>query len=371
MHRACGLASVGAPAACEAQRAVMTRAKRPAASGVRCGFTLVELLVVVGIISVLIALLLPALNAAGAAARRVACASNLRQLGQAMMMYASDNGGNFPRGYWLPYYPLNSTTEFNYNSSSDHTWFGLRGYTDPAAVNPFGNPAVWNGDDVSPPWQTNARPGDNDVTEAMFLLLRTYNLPAVLFLCPANYNLYPDTFGGVGPLNRSNFGSPYNLGYSMALPYPDRNSAHNIGYKWSMLCDPEFAVMADLNPGESLNGVNGRNCVVSYSGLYGGAGPQTPTDPAQLQTLANSNNHDKKGQNVLYADGHVEWAQTAFAGYHNDNIYTWAGPPGVTSGLNNQWTSVSQIALWLNNRNDSMMQPSEEAQTIGRGIGVE
>ena len=62
----------------------------------RMGFTLVELLVVIGIIALLISILLPSLNKAREAANSVACLSNLRQIGLSVQLYANQNKGIIP-----------------------------------------------------------------------------------------------------------------------------------------------------------------------------------------------------------------------------------------------------------------------------------
>src|SRR5438093_6824746 len=61
-----------------------------------CGFSLIELIVVIGIIAVLMALLMPGLNRARDSARAVRCAAQLRQIGQAIYSYATNHHGMTP-----------------------------------------------------------------------------------------------------------------------------------------------------------------------------------------------------------------------------------------------------------------------------------
>ena len=71
------------------------------------GFTLVELLVVIGLIALLIAMLLPALNKARQQSQAATCLSNMRQLGQGLMLFAHEHNGYLPKA-WLNNRPKTS-----------------------------------------------------------------------------------------------------------------------------------------------------------------------------------------------------------------------------------------------------------------------
>jgi prepilin-type N-terminal cleavage/methylation domain-containing protein/prepilin-type processing-associated H-X9-DG protein len=268
-------------------------------SQLKSAFTVIELLVVLGIIAVLMAILLPAAEHVRHQAYIDKCASNLRQIGMALSIYAQDNHGNYPRTIYDPTYtsPLVSGTGVN-------------------AIDPF-------------------QPGGvqpNDLTAPLFLLMKNQHLPPTLFICP--YNDATSYVADSSDLDgRSNFTNQYqNLSYSFANPYPNAAAAA-LGYRLTTRLPSDFAVAADRNPGVDI-----------HDNVYA---PISASSPQSLMNKANSDNHEQDGQNVLYGDGHVSWHTNPFCGMQQDNIFTARNDP-------------SQVTASPVDANDSVLLPTDD-----------
>jgi prepilin-type processing-associated H-X9-DG protein len=262
--------------------------------------------VVIGIIALLISILLPSLNKARETANRVKCAANLRSIGQTMLLYENDNHGLYPRVYWSG---------------------AVQVSTGSAAFNNLGTP-----------WGNTTQ----NVPMSLFLLLTNEDVTSGIFVCPSS-NASADNYGGgtFVALDRTSFTSVQGyLSYSYACPFAS-SVVVAAGFKMNSSIDPTFAVAADINPGSTPATDN----VTVYPG---GANAQS-----------NSNNHNKAGQNVLYADGHVEFQQTVACGYQNDNIYTYLAQGATVYNIPGSAPSVGS-SQGPGAPNDSVLLPTDD-----------
>ncbi len=234
-------------------------------------FTLIELLIVIGILGVLVTILVPVVGGQIEEARRTSCRANLRAIGQKMVGYANDNKGRFPT----------APSKMYTGGAESCMWSGKTGVlrtTAPTASD------------------------DTSVTASQWLLVRAEALSVDAFICPST-NDTPDDFTDAGDNKQLvnllyDFKSRENISYSFFMPYGKPIL--------SLLSKSDMAIAADKSP--------------FFDNATGTL--EAGITPAANSKTNSSKNHRQAGQNVVFNDGRAEWSEYANAGIRGDHIYT-------------------------------------------------
>ncbi len=271
------------------------------------GFTLIELLVVIAIIALLMGILMPALAQARQLAIRLVCGANLKGLGNACVVYAHDNEGDYPRagGAGATWTNLGAIQDWD---AVDSTWL-------PREDAAFGY-TLDDDDEID-------TPGTATITSCWYLLIKYAKVTSNSFICKGDRDVTAFKLGryienrdinprhpgrlqdffdfGTGGRSRGGFVHPMPgqvVSYAYHMPFSDVATGNSFAI--SDTFGPDCAVAADRSPHLDINA-------------------SVPTDDPWA---TNSAAHQGKGQNVLYKNGGMTFERNVVVGVGGDNIYT-------------------------------------------------
>jgi prepilin-type N-terminal cleavage/methylation domain-containing protein/prepilin-type processing-associated H-X9-DG protein len=269
----------------------------------RKGFTLVELLVVVTIIGLLIGILIPAVFSALEQANRASCANNLSQIGKAGRTYATAHRQKWPKVF---------NSESKYWDDVGNT---RQDFVDPDTT-------------TEPTTQTvgdNGKAPDSNMAN-FWVLIAVQGMTPQSFICPsASKSFSPDNsvvrYNGV-----RDFRGQDRVSYSYqnvfgSYTLTETTSTHSSTFAIASDCTPmryQFKTFVDAKLDASAETTFEQTEETEpWIHPSGGGQAYTITQAYEL----NSPNHNWKGQNVLYLDGHVEWKEHPYCGPVYDNIW--------------------------------------------------
>jgi prepilin-type N-terminal cleavage/methylation domain-containing protein len=276
----------------------------------RKGFTLIELLVVVAIIALLIAILIPSLGRAKELANRSACGASLTGIIKALNLYAAENADSFP--LVLPpttankinnAVPIPSTAAPNGTGNAQQT------------INSYYNSA-------------NAQAGDPMAN--LWILVLKGNVGPKQFICKSdpsapspsdqtdNSGNFYDDFGEVSGAKANTGALIGNQSFSFTYMWTATTGA---GGWWRSTVDSSLPTASDMAPLDGT-GTPVRSLATTLT---------TAQTNSNFPKTVNSNNHSGgEGQNVGFADTHVEFTKNPYVGQGGDSIWTTGGSASTT-----------------------------------------
>jgi len=281
----------------------------------RKGFTLIELLVVVAIIALLIAILIPSLGRAKELANRSACGASLTGISKALNLYAAENADSFP--LVLPPTTANKITNAIPVPSTGIP-NGL-GNTQQVINNYYGTSAVQTGDPMANLWILVLK---GNVGPKQFICKSDPAAPSASDQTDNSGNFY-DNFGEVSGVKNTTIG---NQSYSFTYMWTATMGA---GGWWRSTVDSSLPIASDIAPLDG-SGTPTRSLAQTLVSAQGNS---------NFPKNVNSNNHTGgEGQNVAFADTHVEFTKNPYIGQGGDSIWTTGGSASTT-----KYTSASSF----------------------------